>query len=280
MYKFLSRLFDRIEQGLRPRDKILVVSLLLIISTLGIVLAVRYYEYIQKNPEFCNSCHLMEEAYLAWKLSAHNTITCQICHHLGMVEQNRLLVKFVFTTNRATPEPHGLETPWQMCTQCHKEEASQGAEQVDKSTGHAKHVFMEKIECKQCHMKKVHVFLPDKDACLRCHKEWVIHGVGMQELSCFQCHAFSAITPERLLPDRARCLSCHRALGSFAASFAPGAPMATLDCYECHKPHTHLQPTIDDCLRCHPARVLSDAHGHRQAPLCTGCHKPHRWKAH
>ena len=43
---------------------------MLIISVLGIVLAVRYYNYIQKNPEFCSSCHLMEEAYTAWKLSA------------------------------------------------------------------------------------------------------------------------------------------------------------------------------------------------------------------
>ena len=62
MYKLFSKIFDRLERGLSPRDKTILVSLMLIISVLGIVLAVRYYNYIQKNPEFCNSCHLMDDA--------------------------------------------------------------------------------------------------------------------------------------------------------------------------------------------------------------------------
>jgi len=68
MYKLISKIFDRLERGLSPREKVIIISLMLVISVLGIVLAVRYYNYIQKNPEFCNSCHLMEEAYRAWKL--------------------------------------------------------------------------------------------------------------------------------------------------------------------------------------------------------------------
>ena len=151
MYNLISKIFDKLERGLSPRDKAIIVSLMLIISVLGIVLAVRYYNYIQKNPEFCNSCHLMEEAYTAWKLSGHRNIVCQDCHQLGMIEQNRLLVKFVFTTNRKTPEPHGNETPWKTCTKCHWDEAAQGSLTVNKSTGHARHVFMEKLHCKDCH---------------------------------------------------------------------------------------------------------------------------------
>ncbi len=68
MYNLISKIFDKLEKGLSPREKAIIVSLMLVISILGIVLAVRYYNYIQKNPEFCNSCHLMEEAYTAWKL--------------------------------------------------------------------------------------------------------------------------------------------------------------------------------------------------------------------
>ncbi|NTW58168.1 MAG: hypothetical protein HGA43_03265, partial [Nitrospirae bacterium] len=107
MIKFLENLFDKLDRGLSPREKTILVSILLIICILGIVLAIRYYTYIQKNPEFCGSCHLMEEAHTAWKLSGHRHIVCQECHQLGIVEQNRLLVKFVFTTDRKTPEPHG-----------------------------------------------------------------------------------------------------------------------------------------------------------------------------
>ena len=91
----------------------------------------------------------------------HRNIVCQDCHHLGMIEQNRLLVKFVFTTDRKTPEPHGNETPWKTCTKCHWDEAAQGSLTVNKSTGHARHVFMEKLACKNCHSRTVHSFRPD-----------------------------------------------------------------------------------------------------------------------
>ena len=279
MYKLISKLFDRLERGLSPRDKTVLISLLLVISVLGIVLAVRYYNYIQKNPEFCNSCHLMEEAYTAWKLSGHRNIVCQECHQLGMIEQNRLLVKFIFTTDRKTPEPHGNETPWKACTRCHWDEAAQGSVSVNKSTGHARHVFTEKLTCKDCHSRKVHAFRPDRDACLRCHKDWKIHGVGMEDISCLRCHAFSPKKQEAFIPDRERCLSCHRK--SSKTSFPDKVPMARLNCYECHKPHARIKPTDEDCYRCHTREVL-EAHNpaaHRGNRSCKTCHIPHRWTA-
>lgn len=275
MYKLISKIIDKLDQGLSARDKVLIISLMLVISVLGIVLAARYYTYIQKNPEFCNSCHLMEEAFTAWKLSGHGTIVCQDCHHLGMIEQNRLLITFVFNPNRKTPEPHGNETPWQACMRCHWDEANQGAITVNKSTGHAKHVFMEKLACRDCHSRKVHAFMPEKDACLRCHEDWKIHGAGMDTISCFHCHAFSPQKQDRFMPDRNKCLSCHRK--SSETTFPDRVPMARLNCYECHKPHTGLKPTDADCLRCHTAEVLQGKQVHRSTKHCTACHVPHRW---
>ena len=279
MYKLLSNIFDRLERGLSPRDKTILIALLLAISVLGIVLAVRYYNYIQKNPEFCNSCHLMEEAYTAWKLSGHRTIVCQQCHQLGLIEQNRLLVKFIFTTNRKTPEPHGNQTPWKTCTRCHWGDAAQGSElvNVNKSTGHARHVFTVKLVCKVCHSRKVHAFRPDADACLRCHKGWKVHGVGMENISCLRCHAFSPKKREAFIPDRERCLSCHRKPGR--TSFPDKVPMARLNCYECHKPHAKIKPTDEDCLRCHTREVLAQKKVHGTSRQCTSCHLPHRWSA-
>lgn len=277
MYKLISRIFDRIEQGLSPRDKIILVSLMLIISVLGIILADRYYSYIQKNPEFCSSCHLMEEAYKAWKLSGHSSMVCQDCHHLGLIEQNRLLVKFVFSTDRRTPEPHGIETPWKTCTKCHWDDAAQGSISVTKQTGHARHVFTEKLQCMDCHTRTVHNFHPDKNACLRCHKDWKIHGVGMEEVSCMICHPFSPRKKGEFIPDRERCLSCHRR--SSRTTFPEKVPMARLNCYECHKPHNRIKPSDDDCLRCHTREVLTARQVHRVAQKCTACHHPHRWTA-
>src|SRR5574341_2452820 len=275
MYKRLSKILDRIERGLNPRDKFIIVSLMLVISVLGIVLAVRYYNYIQKNPEFCNSCHLMEEAYKDRKSTGHSSMVCQDCHHLGLIEQNRLLVTFVFTTERKRPEPHGIETPWKTCTKCHWDEAAQGSLTVNKSTGHARHVFMEKLACKECHSRTVHAFRPDQDACLRCHADWKIHGGGMSDISCLQCHAFSTKRREAFIPDRNRCLSCHRK--STKTSFPDRAPMARLNCYECHKPHEPIRPTDADCLRCHTREVLLLKPVHKSDRPCKTCHVPHRW---
>jgi nitrate/TMAO reductase-like tetraheme cytochrome c subunit len=277
MIRFLEKLFDKLDRGLSRREKTTLVSIMLLISVIGIVLAVRYYTYIQKNPEFCNSCHLMEEAYAAWKKSGHRFIVCQDCHQLGIVEQNRLLIKFIFTTDRKTPEPHGNVTPWKTCTRCHWDEAEQGAISVTKSIGHARHVNVEKLVCMDCHTRSVHEFLPDKRACLRCHRDWKIHGVGMEEVSCMTCHPFAPGSKGSFIPDRERCLSCHRS--SPKTSFPSKVPMARLNCYECHKPHTRIRPTDEDCLRCHTPEVLKKKAAHRTERHCIACHRPHRWIA-
>jgi len=277
MIKFLENLFEKLDRGLTPRDKTILVSILLVICIIGIVLAIRYYTYIQKNPEFCSSCHLMEEAYTAWKLSGHRHIVCQDCHQLGIIEQNSLLIKFVFTTDRKTPEPHGLATPWTTCTKCHWDEASQGATHITKSTGHARHISEEKLECRDCHQRTVHSFRPDRNACLRCHKDWKIHGMGMEDVSCMTCHPFAAKKPGGFIPDRERCLSCHRS--STRTSFPAKVPMAGLNCYECHRPHTRLKPVDEDCLRCHTREVLIIKDVHRSGGRCITCHRPHRWIA-
>jgi len=275
MIKFLESLFEKLDRGLTPRDKTILVSILLVICIIGIILAVRYYTFIQKNPEFCSSCHLMEEAYTAWKLSGHRHIVCQDCHQLGIIEQNSLLIKFVFTTDRKTPEPHGLATPWTTCTKCHWDEASQGATHITKSTGHARHISVEKLQCRDCHQRTVHSFRPDRNACLRCHKDWKIHGMGMEEVSCMTCHPFAAKKPGGFIPDRERCLSCHRS--STRTSFPAKVPMARLNCYECHRPHTRLKPVDDDCLRCHTREVLIIKDVHHTTERCIACHRPHRW---
>jgi hypothetical protein len=282
MIRFLEKLFDRLDQGLTPREKTVFVSILLVISIIGIILAVRYFGYIQGNPEFCNSCHLMEKAYTAWKQSSHRFIVCQDCHRLGMIEQNRLLIKFVFTTDRKTPEPHGSVTPWESCVRCHWEEATQqggGGASVTKSTGHARHIVAEKLRCMDCHTRSVHAFRPDRQACLRCHQDWKIHGVGMQGASCLTCHPFSPKTRGGFIPDRDRCLSCHRS--SSKTAFPEDAPMARLNCYECHKPHTRIKPIEADCVRCHPREGLTSRNrtAHTSGTRCILCHHPHQWKA-
>jgi len=278
MYKLLAKIFDHLDRGLSPREKIVLVSMLLVISALGMVVAVRYYNYIQKSPEFCSSCHSMGEAYTAWKLSGHNIIMCQECHQLGLLDQNRLLVKFVFTTGKKKPEPHGAVTPWKTCTKCHWDNAAQGFLSVNKSTGHAGHILGEKLSCMDCHSRTVHSFKPDARACSRCHERKEIHGVRKGEMSCLLCHPFSPKKQEDPMPSREICIPCHRK--SKKLNFAGNAPMSRLNCYECHKPHNCIEkPANRDCLRCHTSEVLARFAVHRTGRRCTACHAAHSWIA-
>jgi hypothetical protein len=192
-----------------------------------------------------------------------------------MIEQNRLLIKFVAATGKKTAEPHGNETPWKVCTACHWDEAVQGSLMVNRSTGHSRHVFMESLACKSCHGGLVHAFRPDWKACLHCHEGWEIHGSGEEKISCLRCHAFSSKKQEAFIPDREQCLSCHRKYSN--TSFPNRVPMARLNCYECHKPHVRSMPTDEACLRCHTHEVLMLRPVHKSDKQCTSCHKPHRW---
>lgn len=278
MYKFLSKIFDHLDRGLSPKEKMVLISLLLVISVLGIVVSIRYYNYIQKNPEFCSSCHFMGEAYTAWKLSGHNIIMCQECHQLGLLDQNRLLLKFVFTTGKKVIEPHGAVTPWKTCMKCHWDNAAQGTLSVNRSMGHAGHIFMEKLSCVDCHSRSVHSFKPDDHACSRCHEGKEIHGVGKDKTTCLMCHPFSPKKQGNPILSHEMCLTCHRK--SKKLVFAGNAPMSRLNCYECHKPHNCIDKPINrDCLRCHTSEVLARSAVHRSGKRCTNCHAAHRWTA-
>lgn len=278
MYKLLSKIFDRLERGLSPKEKIIIIAMLFVISAFGVVIAVRYYNYIQENPYFCNSCHLMEEAFTAWKLSPHNIIVCQDCHQLKLIEQNKLLMKFVFAARQKKPEPHGAETPWKICTNCHWDEASQGSLTISKQMGHAGHLIMKNLACVDCHSRAVHSFRPDEQACKRCHEDKEIHGIGNNKVSCLMCHPFSP-KKQNPMPSREICFRCHRKSPKLV--FSKQAPMSRLDCFECHKPHNCVnRPTNKDCLRCHTNTVLvKKSAAHKATKRCTTCHPAHRWTA-
>ncbi len=82
------------------------------------------------------------------------------------------------------------------------------------------------------------------------------------QLLCNRCHS-PGIRPS------SDCATCHK--------HDPNAPMASLDCSNCHIKLPSKHP-IGDCASCHAA--LSGAHklGGHPAMDCQDCHKPHTWK--
>lgn len=305
---FLRRLFKPIywlKEGMPLKGKIIIAVLALIILIGGGYIAFRFYDFTQNNPKFCISCHLMKPAFAAWEQSEHAGINCHECHHLSIPEQNKLLINFVLYRPTSVPPRHGkIIVPWKYCIKCHweKDERYPNAPSIAKSRYHAKHVFMEQVECSKCHGYIVHRFLPEEKFCKNCHQDREVHG-GMEALACINCHTDRTVD---LKPGRNKCLFCHSTDEGIRKKliedgtidvkyFTPtketiarakkihvpkDAPMQFY-CYECHKPHTKVKPDAGDCLRCHQNIPFVGKHGGHLEMLgknCMSCHKPHSWR--
>ena len=207
----------------------------------------------------------MQEAYDSWAKSEHSKLNCHDCHHLTIPEQNQLLISFVMHRPTKVPERHKGQVivSSKTCNECH---TSKNAKRINKSLFHAKHVYMEQIECTECHgevkadKSGLHHFLPTEKFCTKCHTGKAVHGEGMGGLACLNCHTDRT---KDLKPGRMKCLYCHSADESIKKRLKDDATMdvrffqpepATIKkaikivfdekapmqfyCYECHKPHT------------------------------------------
>jgi nitrate reductase cytochrome c-type subunit len=294
-----------LKEGMTLKSKIIIAVLLLIIIVGGGVVAFKFYDFTQNNPKFCVSCHLMKPAFDAWAESEHKGINCHECHHLSIAEQNQLLITFVLHRPKSVPPRHGKTiVPWKFCIKCHweKDERYPKAAMINNSAGHAKHYFMEQIECSQCHGYIVHKFTAEERFCLKCHKGKVVHGTGMENLACLNCHTDRT---QDLRPSRKKCLYCHgdesvrkeliadatvdvkhylpneaTIKRAIKINVPKDAPMQFF-CYECHKPHSKVRPTYGTCLSCHEQIVNVGKHKIHIEVVgvqCVQCHTPHSWK--
>jgi len=253
-------------------NKKAIVILLLLISTIGGILAYRYYRYTQEDPQFCMSCHLMQEAFKTWQEGRHRDYPCQVCHTMNLFEQNKMLISFVVKGTTTIKQKHGRISPWDSCRACHVAAIAQGSRSLSNSYGHARHVFMENISCGKCHFGNLHRFTPNEKACAECHTDRMIHGMGMEGLSCLNCHNYGEKAPKMITSDR--CLRCHKNLEVKNV-------MSSLNCFDCHRPHGKIKPSSQDCLKnCHgnEAKVGQHSlHMTRAGLQCLDCHKAHRW---
>ncbi|MBF0558094.1 MAG: NapC/NirT family cytochrome c [Nitrospirae bacterium] len=263
----LDELFEKVLE----HAKGFVLAAFVTVAGLSALVGYRYYQYTQDNPQFCVSCHLMKEAFSEWQKGKHRDVVCQQCHQLSILEKNRLLIAYVVKSNQPLAQTHGREKPWKACRGCHMDNIAQGSVTMNKSYGHARHVFMRGLQCKECHKSSLHNFRPNEKACQSCHKDKGVHGVGMEAFSCLQCHSFAEKTPSMVPKDR--CIKCHKKIET-------SGPMSELLCHKCHYPHGKIQPSSSTCLsECHRNETSVGRHAlHLKQGLdCISCHKPHSW---
>lgn len=268
----MYRLMRYIEEFLAGHKKS-IVMLLILIAVTGGLLGIRYYKSTREDPNFCATCHMMQESFRSWEKSEHRDVICQKCHRLTLLEQNKLLVAYVVKGYTAPQEQtHGRVAPWRTCRACHMQEAQQGSVSMRKSYGHARHVFMEGIDCIKCHSSKLHNFEPDERACITCHTDRLVHGLGMEGLSCLKCHSYGEDSPKMISEDK--CRRCH-------TDVSTGGPMARIHCNECHKPHEVIKMTNADCMgNCHGNEARVGQHGlhlEKTDMGCIDCHRAHDW---
>ncbi len=294
-----------LKERMTAKGKLVAVFLILVMALGSGFVAFKAYDFTEHDPKFCVSCHLMQPAFEAWTTSAHSDINCHDCHYLSIVDKNRLLLNFVLYRPTVVPERHGeIIVPWKKCVRCHWETDAEypDAIKINDSAMHAKHYFIEQIECSKCHGYITHRFSPEARFCTQCHTGKEVHGVGMEQLACLNCHTDRT---RDLRPDRAKCLFCHGSgkerkevlaadtldvhnhrapeevvKKAIKIQVEEGSPMH-FDCHTCHQPHEKKRPDWKNCFECHENIPVTGAHQMHVGAMgldCNTCHKPHLWR--
>lgn len=249
-------------------------QLLLAAGGLVVVLAwpvERLHHYMEHDPSFCRSCHLMEAPYGAWARSEHSKVDCHECH-VSSITGNLERLYYTWFDPRAAVGPHE-PVEARRCLACHESRGQARWARVLETAGHKAHVAGRKPEpCTACHAASVHRFRAPPELCAKCHKDVGVHERGMAGLDCLACHRFldAAGAPDALKPGVATCRRCHRDGSSSALAGGPGLGAAT---------STRAPAGLAGALRADvgtsteaPAVLASAVHGDRP---CAECHDPH-----
>ncbi|MEX1184888.1 MAG: hypothetical protein WEF86_16905 [Gemmatimonadota bacterium] len=236
------------------------------------------YDYVEHENAFCNSCHIMNDAYMRFSGSEHADLGCHDCHRQPLTTSMRQLVLWV--AERPDEIPPHAPVPSGICGECHLESepdslwmTERAWRNVGLTAGHVVHLEsanpdLADIECTSCHGVRVHSFIPVESTCLSsgCHDGLEIRlgrmATAPVTFHCNACHEFTAPAEPRTAaaPDTA------------AAPVAPASGDIAIAAQHA------ISPTLEQCYGCHVmeqvlprAEVAADPHN----AACGMCHNPH-----
>lgn len=266
------------------------------------------YDYIQRNPRFCITCHdIMIESYEKWEKSEHAEVNCHACHHLSPEEAINYGIQLMNgMPDKIPPRPEGkIIVPSNDCMNCHwkekKEVEGHGSKGIDLTNIDLTDIDLTDIVIQVG--QKIRAFLapagPDGNnvASSRFHAIHYFNG----QTECFTCHGHKELHVFTPAPED--CLDCHES----QQEKAHAAKGIKLECLNCHTDRTaNFHPNREKCLFCHgeddglkqqlvdagtidvkyhqPSEeiVASASHIHLpdSAPMqqfdCSTCHQPHQ----
>ncbi len=197
----------RIKYGLTKWGFVLFIGLIGIIAMGGMG------EY-SMQPEFCQSCHIMQPYYDAWHQSTHGQkkVACVDCHFepgikntlYGKFQASSQAVKYITQTYGSKPHAEIRDVS---CLRegCHEKRLLEGkvnwtikderGQEVTIHFDHTPHLTMERrgkqLRCISCHSQIVqgkHIVVTT-DTCFLCHFKGLKHGRDDQTIgTCKGCH--------------------------------------------------------------------------------------------
>jgi hypothetical protein len=267
------------------------------------------YNYVQHENAFCNSCHIMNDAYMRFAGSEHAQLGCHDCHRQPIQASLRQLVMWV--AERPDEIPPHAPVPSEICAECHLQWRPDPLWMTDSAwvnvrstAGHiihldSDHADLADLQCVDCHGRRVHSFIPVETTCLSsgCHLDLEIRLGRMAQtptaFHCAGCHEFTAqVRPQPELaggaaeraisPVMDQCYGCHEMERLLPRHEMAREPHAAA-CGICHNPHTHVQvaEAITSCTAagCHdPVSALTPFHRglHESVTAnCSRCHIAH-----
>ena len=296
-------LFGRIRGRISawPRGLVVVgLSLTGVIAIAASVAMYRAYAFIQHDNEFCNSCHLMADAFARFNQSEHRGLGCKACHRPNIIQRASMgLIAII--ENPTEVGPHAPVSN-ERCGECHVKGNPEEWKLISSSVGHRVHLestdpALQGLRCITCHATSIHEFAAINQTCAQsgCHEQSRVQLGKMSnlEIHCAACHDFSrpvatAVDGDslknRLLPRRPECLSCH-AMRERVRQMPETEPHGNV-CGTCHNPHEQTSPelAVTTCASgtCHE-RIDTVSPFHRGLDTgvlekCTSCHGAHDWK--
>ena len=204
------------------------------------------------QPDFCNSCHIMEPYFASWQNSSHAQVGCIECHYEpgsvetleGKFKALSQLAKYVTRTQGTKPWAEVSDASC-MRSGCHSVRLLDGPVAFGQIDFDHRHHLLEsrrgrRLRCTSCHtqvQQDEHLSV-DKSVCYMCHFMPDAEGERVAELAdCEKCHG--APEGELLVEGKAF---------DHAGYVARG-----VDCRECHDPVVEGDGKVrrERCHSCH-----------------------------
>lgn len=111
-----------------PASLAVVTVALLCGSIAGIPAGGRMYDYMWRDPRFCDDCHVHDYANEAWARSVHSRLTtCHDCHRVPIRHYPENLYLAIFDRPQVPEDIPRPEVEMVICEQCHSAAGAQAA---------------------------------------------------------------------------------------------------------------------------------------------------------